>query len=79
MNDETSVRSNFANIPVAIRVSRKAGKANLLLAARAYAVSFSSRTSRVFERATAEDRHIAEAVGYLSYSGHYLCVERGPL
>jgi len=24
-------------------------------------------------------RHIAEAVEYLWYSGHYLCVERGPL
>jgi len=62
------------DIPGAIEVCKKGKEKNNLLRG-----SFPSRTLRVFEKAATAQAigHIAvEAVEYLWYSGHYLCVKR---
>jgi len=77
----SDMQSNFADISVTIKVRERQRKP--------ICCSQHTHTRSRFLREVVEflkklgqaagDRHIAEAVEYLWYSGHYLCVERGPL
>lgn len=82
---KTSVQSNFADISVTIKVREKQEKPICCSQHTHTRSRFLRRLLEVLEKAWlgsgngSGDRHIAEAVEYLWYLGHYLCVERGPL